>query len=143
MLTGQLALAIAAIFSGAALYVSLVEQPARLHLDDRALLTEWKPSYLRGAAMQAPLALIGFLFGAAAWWQTGKAVWLVGALVLLANWPYTLIVILPTNKKLMSTDPAAAGPEIRALIMHWARLHAGRTMLGLAATALFLWASLR
>ncbi len=143
MLTGQLALSIAAIFSGAALYVSLVEQPARLQLDDKALLTEWQPSYLRGAAMQAPLALIGFLFGAAAWWQTGNALWLVGALALLANWPYTLLVILPTNRKLMSTDAGAAGPQSRALIEHWAKLHAGRTLLGLAATALFLWASLR
>lgn len=143
MLTGQLALAIAAIFSGAALYVSLVEQPARLHLDDRSLLTEWKPSYLRGAAMQAPLALIGFLFGAAAWWQAGNVLWLVGALVLLANWPYTLLVILPTNRKLMSTDPASAGSLSRALIEHWAKLHAGRTLLGLSATVFFLWASLR
>lgn len=143
MLTGQLALAIAAIFSGAALYVSVVEQSARLQLDDRSLLTEWKPSYLRGAAMQAPLALIGFLFGAVAWWQTGNALWLAGALVLLANWPYTLLVILPTNRKLMSTDPASASPQSRALIEHWAKLHAGRTLLGFAATALFLCASLR
>lgn len=142
MLTGQLGLTVSAIFAGVALYVSLVEQPARLHLDDRSLLTEWKPSYHRGAAMQAPLAIAGFLLGAAAWWQTGNALWLAGALVLLANWPYTLLVILPTNRKLMSTDPASAGPQTRTLIEHWAMLHAVRTCLGLAATALFVWASL-
>jgi hypothetical protein len=71
MLTGQLALIAAALFTGAAVYVSLCEQPARLQLDDRALLTEWKPSYKHGAAMQAPLALIGAVLGFAAWWQTG------------------------------------------------------------------------
>ena len=70
MLFGQLALIVAAVFTGAAIYVNVAEQPARLSLDDAALLAEWKPAYKRCFAMQAPLAVIGCLFGLIAWWQT-------------------------------------------------------------------------
>jgi hypothetical protein len=143
MLTGQLALTTAAIFAGAAFYVGACEQPARLGLDDRALLTEWKPSYKHGATMQAPLALIGGALGAIAWWQTGDWRWLLGAVTLLAAWPYTLLIIRPTNSALMATELAEAGPHSRALIEKWGWLHGGRTGLGALTTILFLWASLR
>ena len=143
MLAGQFALTIAAIFSGAAIYVSLCEQPARLQLDDRALLTEWKPSYKHGAAMQAPLALIGAVLGFAAWWQAGDWRWLAGAIVIISAWPYTLLVIKPTNDELLAIDPANAGPRVRMLIEKWGRLHAGRTAIGVLTMILFLWASLR
>jgi hypothetical protein len=91
--------------------------------------------------MQASLAVIGFAFGLLAWWQTGHRAWLLGAVVLITNWPYTFRGIMPTNHKLMATDPAAAGPQSRALIQKWNRLHAVRTTLGFMATAIFLWAS--
>jgi hypothetical protein len=142
MLAGQLALIVAAVFSGAALYVNIAEQPARLILDDRALLTEWKPAYKRGFAMQASLAIVGGLFGLVAWWQTSDWRWLLGAAFLIANWPYTLIGIMPTNNRLMATPVDQAGLESRALIERWGRLHAVRTALGLLATVAFFWASL-
>src|SRR4051794_902389 len=143
MFAGQLALVLAAIFAGAALYVSFCEQPARLQLDDRALLIEWKPSYQHGFAMQAPLALIAAVLGGTAWWQTGDWSWLAGALAILSAWPYTLIVIKPTNDELQALDPSAAGPHSRALIEKWGWLHAGRTAIGVLTTLLFLWASVR
>ena len=142
MIAGQLALIVAAIFFGAAVYINFAEQPARLRLDDRALLTEWKPAYTRGFAMQAPLAILGFLLGSLAWWQTGDWRWALGAIVLIANWPFTLIAIMPTNKRLMETPVEQAGPETRKLIEKWASLHAMRTGLGALAAAIFLWASL-
>ena len=143
MLAGQLALIAAALFTGAALYVSACEQPARLHLEDGALLTQWKPAYKRGTAMQAPLALVGALLGVIAWWQTSDWRWLVGGAVILANWPFTFLVIMPTNNALLALDRTGGGPRSRDLIEKWGRLHAGRTALGVAATILFLAASLR
>lgn len=142
MLAGHLALVVAALFTGAALYVSLAEQPSRLMLDDKALLTEWQPSYKRGFIMQAPLAATGFLLGFLAWWETGVAAFLVGALLIVANWPWTLLGIMPTNSALMAMDPAQPGPDMRPLILKWGSLHAVRSALGALATIAFLWATL-
>jgi hypothetical protein len=143
MLAGLLALIASAVFFGATFYVNFAEQPARLHLDDRSLLAEWKASYKRGFAMQAPLAAVGFVLGVIAWWQTRDWLWLAGAVVLVMNWPYTLLGIMPTNNVLMALDPADAGPQSRRLIEKWATLHAVRTTLGAAATVLFAAALLR
>ena len=139
MIFGQLALIVAAVFTGAAIYINVAEQPARLSLDDAALLAEWKPAYKRGFAMQAPLAVIGCLFGLIAWWQTAHFGFLAGAVLIIANWPWTLLGIMPTNKAI---EAAPSGtPETRALIVKWNGLHAVRTCLGVLATVAFLWAS--
>jgi hypothetical protein len=142
MAFGLLALIASAIFAGAAFYVNFAEQPARLTLDDRALLTEWKPAYKRGATMQAPLALIGFVLGMLAWWQIAHVGFLIGAILMIAPWPWTLIVIKPTNDALLATDPEKASPQSRALIVKWGTVHAVRTALGGLATAAFFWACL-
>jgi len=142
MLAGYLALVVAALFTGAAVYVNVVEQPARLALDDRALLAQWQPSYKRGLAMQAPLALIGFVLGMVAWWLTGTIAYIVGGVLMLANWPWTFLGVMPVNRVLMAMKGEDAGPRSRALIMKWNLLHAVRSALGCLATAAFLFALL-
>ena len=141
-LTGQLALMVAAVFAGAAIYVIACAPPARLGLDDRALLAEFKPSYRHGAALQAPLSLIGCLLGLVAWWQIGSWLWLAGAIAIISPWPWTLIVIRPINTELLQTDLAQAGRHTRDLIVRWGHLHLGRVTFGVAAMLLFLWANL-
>ena len=64
-MVGLLALVTASIFFGAAIYVNVAEHPARLALDDGAALAQWRPAYKRGTAMQAPIAVLSALLGAA------------------------------------------------------------------------------
>jgi len=140
MLAGQLALVAAAFFTGAAVYVNSAEQPARRELDASSSLRQWRLSYTRGFAMQASLALASALFGLLALWWTHDWRWFAGAALIFANWPYTLLVILPVNKRLEATPFDQANAETKALIARWGELHFVRTMFGLSATIVFLWA---
>jgi len=134
LVTAHLAFLIAALFAGAAIYVSVAEHPARLALDDAAALAQWKPSYTRGKPMQASLALVGSLLAFWVWWQDRNLLWLIGGLLLIASWPVTLILIMPVNHRL----EAAPGADTRALLLRWGRLHWIRTALGCAAALAML-----
>ncbi|PDT84951.1 DUF1772 domain-containing protein [Sinorhizobium sp. BJ1] len=135
---GLLALLTASVFFGAAIYINIAEQPARLRLDHRAALAEWGPAYRRGFEMQASLAIISGLLGAAAWWQSGNPLWGLGAAVIILNWPYTLLLIMPINNRLENTAPDQASEATRELIMRWGKLHAGRSALGAVAAVIYL-----
>ena len=139
-LAGELALTLAAAFAGTAFYVNVAEQPARLGLDDASGLKQWKPSYAAGYRMQASLAALSGALGLLTAWMSHDWRWLIGAALILVNWPYTLIVMMPTNQKLKLTSAAAAGPETRRLLERWGRLHALRTVLGITAAIAYLWA---
>ena len=140
MILPLLALLAAALFTGAAFYIGFAEHPARLQLDDAPLLKQWKPAYHRGLLMQASLALVGFALGLAAWWTdpARDPLYLAGGLAMLANWPWTQFVMMAGNNRLKATPVEQAGPETRALLLRWGRLHAVRTGFGALACALFV-----
>ena len=124
-----LALIAAALFAGASLYVSLVDHPARMRLDDEAARAQFRASIARAAPMQGGLAMLSFVLGIWSWWKLGYPWLLAGALLAIASLPLTLIVIRPLNRRLLE------GPvgETKALLGRWGRLHALRTLFGLAA----------
>jgi hypothetical protein len=138
-MVGLLALVLAAAFAGAAIVINVAEQPVRLLLDDRAALLEWQQSYNRAAPMQGGLALASAVLGGLAAWLYGDLRWAIGALLMLANWPYTLLIIKPTNDRLHAIQPDQAGEDSCTLIQTWGRLHAGRSALSTAAVVAYLW----
>jgi hypothetical protein len=129
----------AALFAGAALYINVAEQPARLTLDTRFAVAQWAPSYLRATWMQAPLAVVSLVCGVAVWLMSCGTGWLVAAILIGLVVPFTFVGIMPTNKSLLSRGRDLASPDTRALLERWGRLHAVRTALSLAATVLYLW----
>src|SRR5215470_15629833 len=124
MLAAELTTVAAALFTGAAIYINVAEQPARLALADGAMLTQWRESYRRAIVMQAGLALIGGALGCLAAYQAADWRWLLAALLLMANWPYTLICIKPSNDALNRWSIAENDANARQLIARWGRLHA-------------------
>ncbi len=126
------------LFAGAAVYINLVEHPARMQTGIRPALTEFAPSYHRATITQVSLAVAGFLSGLVAWRSRSDIRWLIGGGLLASVVPFTALVILPTNKKLL--DPATANDLDLAekLLRRWGRLHAVRSVLSLVSLLTFL-----
>jgi hypothetical protein len=139
---GALAVLACSFFAGAATYISLVEHPARLSCETEVAARQWAPSYKRATVMQASLAVVAGIAGLARWLQGGHVLWLWGSLAILAVIPVTLLVIFPTNKRLLEPGRDLASGETRALLVAWGRLHAIRSVLGLIGSGLFVLAAM-
>ncbi len=132
-MTDPIAITCAGLFAGAAIYINLVEHPARVEAGLPVALAEFGPSYRRAAVMQASLALGGAAAAIASWLGGAGALALAGATFLVAVVPFTLVVIFPTNKRLLDPTLDSSSAEARELLGRWARLHAVRSALGLIA----------
>jgi hypothetical protein len=138
MIWGTLALAFAAAFTGASFYVNWVEQPARLKLDEEALLSEWGPSDSRGFVLLAALALLAAVAGFIAYFESEDVRFAFGALLIIASWLYAFFVMAPLDNQIRSLrggEVAAA----RALVRQWGIVESGQTAIGAAAVIIFLW----
>jgi hypothetical protein len=130
------------LFAGAAVYITAVEHPARLSCGTEIAAAEWEPSYKRATVMQAPLAAVAGLSGIVRGVLGGGPLWLWAAVLILLVIPFTLLVIRPTNNRLLDLHGDRGSNETRRLLYSWGRLHLVRTALGVAASVLFVWASI-
>src|SRR5438552_18232742 len=128
-----------ALFTGAAVYISLVEHPASMECGVEIAATEFPFSYRRASIMQATLAAVGLLSSFAAWLAGATFWWAVAGVLLGSVIPFTLIVILPTNKQLLSPTLDRRSAQTERLLARWGRLHAVRSVLSSLALLLLLY----
>ncbi len=129
----------AGLFTGAAIYINLVEHPARMECGTELATTVFGPSYKKASVLQVALALVSTLGGVVSWIINGQLLWLVGAVVIISVIPFTLIFMMPTNKKLMDPGLDRKALMTKELLIHWGKLHAVRSFLGLVATLIFVY----
>jgi hypothetical protein len=125
------------LFAGAAVYVSLVEHPASMECGVEIATAEFPPSYHRGTIMQVTLAAVCLLSSIAAWLAGATFWWAIAGLLLGSVIPFTLIVILPTNKQLLNPALDRRSAQTGRLLARWDTLHAVRTVLSALAFLLF------
>jgi hypothetical protein len=128
-----------ALFTGAAIYITLIEHPARMQCGVEIAAAEFAPSYRRATVMQATCAAVGLASSVAAWLAGANFWWLVAGVLLGSVIPFTLIVILPTNKRLLSPALDRRSAEAERLLASWGRMHAVRSVLSGSALLLFLY----
>lgn len=134
-----LSLLACAFFTGAAVYITFIEHPARMQCGVEVAATEFAPSYRRATVMQATCAAVGLLSSVAAWLAGASFWWLVAGVLLGSVIPFTLIVILPTNKRLLEPTLDKRSAEAERLLSRWGRLHAVRSVLSGLALLLLLY----
>ena len=130
------------LFAGAAIYINAVEHPARLSCGTEIAARQWAPSYKRATVMQVPLAVVAALSGLACGLLGDGPLWLWGSAAIFAVIPFTLVVILPTNHRLLDPGLDSSSAETRQLLERWGALHAVRSVLSVVASILFLWAAI-
>lgn len=121
------------LFAGAAVYVSVVEHPARMSCELSVALAEFRPSYRRAAVMQVILAAGGVVGALVAYYQGRGISTLVAGIVLATVVPFTLIVIMPINRQLLDETRHSQTPDTDVLLEKWGSLHNIRTVASMLA----------
>ena len=140
MRLGLYAFAVAAAFLGATVYIGLVEQPARLRLNTRAMIEEWKLSNRRGTLVLSGVAVLSAAIALVQFRQSGDVRWIIGGTTILASWPYAYFVMMPVNVWLFAVQLGKPVSPVRRLMRDWGLLEWGHGLIGFAACGVFAWA---
>src|SRR4030095_7845054 len=89
------------LFAGASTYVTVAEHPAWLEVGPKLAVKHFGASARRAAVMQGGLAVVGLVASTVAWFQGAGIGWLLGGLLLALMVPFTLIIIMPVNRRLV------------------------------------------
>ncbi len=126
------------LFTGAAVNINLVEHPARMECGTELAAIVFSPSYRRAAVMQISLAVISFIGSALTYLESANILWMIGGFIIISVIPFTLIAIMPTNKKLLMPNLDMKADTTRDLLSLWGKLHAVRSILSILALLIFL-----
>jgi hypothetical protein len=139
MRPGLYAFAVAAAFLGATIYVGFVEQPARLRLNTRAMIEEWRLSNRRGTLVLSVLAVLSAAIALVQFRMNGDVRWIIGGITILASWPYAYFVMMPVNIWLFTAPPGKPASPLRKLMRDWGLLEWGHAVIGFSACCVFAW----
>jgi hypothetical protein len=131
------------LFAGASAYVTVVQHPAWVQCGPALSVRHFAASTRRAAILQGGLAVVGLVSSAVAWFLGSGIGWLLGGLLLGAMIPFTLVIIMPTNRRLENPQLDAGSREAAVLLLRWGRLHAVRTAVGIAVFIMFVCMTLR
>ena len=126
-------------FFACALYINLVEHPARMAAGQEIAISQWPGSYKRAALVQVLMAILSILSSTTLWFIRNQVAWLLVAGLMLSIIIYTLIVMLPTNKLMLRKDIDKSAASTKALLDKWIEFHTLRTLLSFVAYMIVLY----
>lgn len=135
------------IFAGAAAYISFSEVPALNQHGPNELWRFFPYMYGNASKMQASLAVVSGITGIIYSLRIADSspvagrVWLGAALCFVGIVPFTLFVMMPTNKLIIRSNKTLEDQaEKTALLTKWSKLHLVRTVASLAGFSTMIYA---
>ena len=128
----------AGIWAGAAFYISFAEHPSALKVGVAFATEYFRPMSKRTAPLMMLLAALCGGTSIYAWYSGAELSWLLGGVLMLAMFPLTAILIVPTNVRLLKIDPQESEVEAAQLHERWGKMHAIRTVLGCLPFLIFV-----
>jgi hypothetical protein len=135
----MLATIAAGFWAGISVYIAFVEHPSALRVGVQFATEYFRVMSKRTAPLMMLLAAVGGAAAIYVWYAGADRGWLIGGCLLLAQFPLTAVFIVPTNIKLLKVDVVNSASEAAALHAHWGRMHALRTIIGVAPFGIFVW----